>query len=57
MIESSNGESNFPHKLFLTNTQVSKIRKAFANGSSANLKCSKTQLYRIGQSGRVLGRP
>ena len=57
LIESSNGETNFPYKLFLTNTQVSKIRKAFANGSSANIKCSKTQLHRIGQSGRFLGRP
>ena len=26
-------ENNFPHTLFLTNTQVSKLRKAFANGS------------------------
>ena len=25
-------------KLFLTNTQASKIRKAFASGSSANIK-------------------
>ena len=38
---SSNDETNFPHKL-LTNTQVSKICKAFANGSSANIKFSKT---------------
>ena len=38
----SNDETNFPHKLLLTNTQVSKIRKAFANGSSANIKVSKT---------------
>ena len=28
----------FPHKLLLTDTQVSKIRKAFANGPSANIK-------------------
>ena len=45
LIESSNGETNFPYKLFLTNTQVSKICKAFANGSSANIKCSKTQFW------------
>ena len=25
----SNDENNFPHKLLLTNTQVSKLRKAF----------------------------
>ena len=47
----SNDENNFPHKLLLTNTQVSKLRKAFANSSSANIKLSKTQLHRIGQSG------
>ena len=40
----------------LTNTQVSKLRKAFANGSSGNIKLSKTQLYKIGQSGGFLGR-
>ena len=40
----------------LTNTQVSKLRKAFANGSSANIKLSKTQLHKIGKSGGFLGR-
>ena len=40
----------FPHKLLLTNSQVSKLRKAFENGSSANIKLSKTQLHKIGQS-------
>ena len=39
---SSNDETNFSHKFLLTNTQVSKIPKAFANGSSANIKFSKT---------------
>ena len=34
--------TNLPHKLLLTDTQVSKICKAFANGSSANLNFSKT---------------
>ena len=52
----SNNENNSPHKLSLTNTQVSKFRKAFANGSSANVKLSKTQLHKIGQSGGFLGR-
>ena len=42
LIRNSNDETNFPHKLLLTNTQVSKIRKVFANGSSANIKVSKT---------------
>ena len=42
VVGDSNDENNLPHKLLLTNTQVSKIRKAFANGSSANIKLSKT---------------
>ena len=42
LIINSNNETNFPHKLLLTNTQVSKLRKAFANGSSTNIKFSKT---------------
>ena len=37
-------------------TQVSKLCKAFANDSSANIKLSKTQLHKIGQSGGFLGR-
>ena len=45
----SNYEKNFPHKLLLTNTKTSKLRKAFANGSSANIKLWKTELHKIGQ--------
>ena len=45
-IGDSNDENNFPHKL-LTNTQVSKLQKAFGNNSSANIKLSKTQLHKI----------
>ena len=56
MIGSSNDENNFPHTLILPNTHVSKICKAFANGSSANIKLSKNQLCKIGQSGGFLGR-
>ena len=44
------------HKLLLTNTQVSKLCKDFANGSSANMELSKTQLHKIVQSGGFLGR-
>ena len=43
------------HKLSLTNIQVSKIRKVFANGSSANIKFSKTRLSKMIQSGVFLG--
>ena len=49
-------ETNFPHKLLLTNRQVSKLCKAFANRSSADIKLLKTQLSKMIQSGRVLGR-
>ena len=40
VVGESNVETNFPHKLLLTDTQVSRICKAFANGSSANIKFS-----------------
>ena len=33
-----NDEDKFLHKLLLINTQVSKLRKAFANNSLANIK-------------------
>ena len=47
MIGNSNDETNLPHKLLLTDTQVLKIGKAFANGLSANIKFSKSQLPKI----------
>ena len=47
----SNDDTKIPHKLLLTNTQVLRLRKVFANSSSANIKLSKTQLCKIGQSG------
>ena len=56
VVGDSNDENNFLHKLLLTNTQVSKLRKAFANNSSVNLKLSKTHLQKIGQSVQFLGR-
>ena len=42
LIGNSDDETNFSHKLLLTDTQASKIVTAFANGSSANIKFSKT---------------
>ena len=54
LIGYSNDEINFPHKSLLTDTQVSNIRKAFPNGSSANIKFSKTQFSKIVQLGGVL---
>ena len=38
MIGNSNDETNFSHKLSLTNTQVLRLLKTFANVSSANIK-------------------
>ena len=35
MIGDSNDETNFPHKLLLTDRQVLSIRKSFADNSSA----------------------
>ena len=55
IIGDSNDEDNFSHKLLLTNTHVSKLRKAFTNNSSANIKSLKTQLHKIIQSGGFLG--
>ena len=49
-------ESNFPHKLLLTNRQVANLCKAFANHSSADTKLSKSQLFKMMQSGGFLGR-
>ena len=44
MIGNSDDETNFPHKLILTNKQVANLRKAFANNLSADMKLSKTQV-------------
>ena len=57
LIGNSNDETNFPHISLLISKQVSKIRKAFVNGSSSKMKFSKTQLSKIVQSGGFLGRP
>ena len=56
VIGDSNVEDNFQHKFLLTNRQILKLHKAFLNNSSANIKLSKIQLHKIGQSGRFLGR-
>ena len=41
--------------MWLTNTQVLGLGKAFDNNSSAKIELSKAQLYKIGESGRFLG--
>ena len=55
MIGNSYDKTNFPLKMLLTDTQVSKICKAFTNGSSINVKFSKTQFSKAIQSEGVLG--
>ena len=49
-------ETNFPHKLLLTNRQISNFRKAFTNHLPADIKLSKTQLSKVTQSGGFLGK-
>ena len=55
IVGDSNNENSFLDRLLLTNTQLSKLRKAFANNFLANVKLSQTQLHKIGQSGDLLG--
>ena len=54
MIGPNNDGANFPHKLLLTDTKVSRLYKAFANGSSGNIKFSKNQFPKMTHSGAVL---
>ena len=55
MVGNSNDNTNFPHKLLLTDRQVVNIRKAFSNNLSRDVKFSKTQLLKMMQSGGFLG--
>ena len=43
------------HKLFLTTRQTTKIRNAFANNMSTDIKLSKAQISKIVQSGGSFG--
>ena len=54
VIGDSNYETKFPHKLLLTDKQVFLLRIAFANGLSANIKLSKTQLSKMLQLWRFI---
>ena len=42
--------NNLPHKLLLTTRQKTKIRNAFNNNTSTNIKLSKAQINKIIQS-------
>ena len=48
-------ETNFAHKLLLTNMQVANLRKSFTNYLSTNIKLSKTRLSKMIQSRGFLG--
>ena len=56
MIGNSDDETNFPHKLLLTNREVANLRKAFANHISTDIKLSKNQLSKMIQLRGFLGR-
>ena len=47
MIGNSDNETNFPHKLLLTNRKVTNLRKSFANYTSTDIELSKTQLSKM----------
>ena len=56
MIAESDDEINFPHELLLTNKQVESLRRAFRNHSPTDIKLPKTQLSKMIESGRFLGK-
>ena len=47
-------ETNCLYKMLLTDTQVSRLRKTFANALSDNMKLSKAQLSKMVQLERFL---
>ena len=47
MVRNLDGETNFPHKLLLTNRQVANLQKAFANYLSTEMKLSKTLVSKM----------
>ena len=49
-------ETDFSHKLLLTNRQVANLCKTFADKSSNDIKWSKTQIFKMLQSEGFLGR-
>ena len=47
--------NNLPHELLLTARQKTKLKTAFNNNMSTDLKLSKAQISKIIQSGGFLG--
>ena len=56
MIGNSDDESNFPHKLLITDRQVSHFLNTFLNNSSIDIKLPKTELSKMIGVGGFLGR-
>ena len=48
--------NNLPHKLFLTQKQITKLRNNIENNLQTDIKLSKAQISKIIQSGRFLGK-
>ena len=49
-------ETNFPHKLLLTDREVLNLCKSFASNLSDDIKLTNTQLSKMMQSGELLNR-
>ena len=47
--------NDLPYELLLTTRQKTKLKNTFNNNMSTDLKLSKAQIFRIIQSGGVLG--
>ena len=50
-----NEETNYSDKFWSIDRPVLRLRKAFANNLSANIKSSKSQLSKMAQLGGFLG--
>ena len=49
-------DEELPHEIFLITRQTTKIRNAFANNMSTDIRLIKTQIYKIIQSGEFLSK-
>ena len=48
-------DEELPHELFVTTRKTTKVRNAFANNMSTDIKLSKAQIAKIIQSGGSFG--
>lgn len=55
-IGNTNGTSDFPHTLLLTDRKIENVCKVFTNHSSVDVELSKTQISKITNSGGFLGK-